>query len=299
MGVFYNRDKMWFGTRNYMQWIETPQTGADVSSLGFTANATNLQGGGYVRNSRDSHKVFQFSWGNSATPELASTIQAYRDGTYGRGQVFFHDPMHYDTNILPARVADPSMAINYEAEPLVRGVYPTGVPVSPTLSASSGLPSLAAAYALPAGYSSETDGTEILIPVPPGFSIRLGIIYGSSAPIAQAGFYWRDVNNVGVHSPIDPVQDYSNMAPTPYASMSWLAIGMQNRTASPQTVTVGGMIAQAQPPGEWFDNTTRWMRGQGHSGCDFRGDVSTINYNGVNGGQIGLACTLEETGAWA
>ena len=40
--------RMWFGTEDKMQWIDCPLQGADVSPLGWSAEGTLLNGGGYA-----------------------------------------------------------------------------------------------------------------------------------------------------------------------------------------------------------------------------------------------------------
>lgn len=131
MDLFDNIEKMWFGTERKMTWIDTPNTGAAAGSIGSNASAVLLGGGGSVRQSVDSHKGYQFSWGESADQRLVSLMESYRNGSYGRGLLYFSDPMYYRTNVLPKRHADPSMAVNWEAEPLVRDVSPTAVPRCP------------------------------------------------------------------------------------------------------------------------------------------------------------------------
>lgn len=293
MGDFYNRDKMWFGTENYQTWIETPQSGADVSPTGHGTSGTNLQGGGFVRNSWDSHKTFQFSWGDSADLALASLIHSFRNGTYGRGLLYFHDPMYYGQNILPARWADPSMAVNYEAQPLIRGVWPRA---TFTGANPHRLPVQTAVYDVPAGYTSEAADDELYIPIPPGFGLWVGAVHTSSSP--SAGIYLRMLS--GVSALPTTATSAPQLLPfyVPPGTAPWARLGLRNSGVSTHTLSIAGMIARLVPPGEIVDQGGPWVAGQGHSGCEFRGSPTLINYNGVNGGQVGLACTLEETGAW-
>lgn len=295
MGDFYNRDKMWFGTLEYQTWVETPQSGADVSPSGFGTSATNLLGGGYVRNSVDSHKVYQFSWGSSADLALASLIHAFRDGTYGRGLLYFHDPMYYGMNILPKRWADPSMALNYEATPLIAGVWPTSTPTGPN---PNGLPVQTAIYNVPAGHDSSVSGDELYLPIPPGFTLTLGMVF--SAEAAGVRPYWRPQNSPE-KTPLAPLgKSATTLLPVviPANSTPGIYLGVRNLDATSRTLSISGAMARLAPPGEVVNQRGPWTSGHGHSGCEFRGSPTLINYNGVNGGQVGLACTLMETGAW-
>lgn len=121
---------MWFGTKDYAQFIRTPQTGADVSPSAWGVSGTFLNGAGYALNSFNSHKEYQFSWGSSAAREAAQTMKSYFDGSFGRGKLHFVDPLTYSTNVLPARWADPSITANFEGPRLVPGVDPYTVPTS-------------------------------------------------------------------------------------------------------------------------------------------------------------------------
>ena len=227
-------ERMWFGTEQKMGWIETPETGADVSSLGMSADSTLQNGGGNVRNSWDSHKVFQFSWGNSASPNMVSLIQAYRNGSYGRGFLWFHDPMHYSTNLLPKRWADPSMAVNYEAEPLIPDANPTSVPV---VSTANNYPINAAAYSVPAGYSSQTNSTEHFIPIPEGMTLLLGAVYAGPAEL-----YVRTLAGVSVISAMSP--SVGAVVNTAITGQPWARIGIRNTGGTAAALTITGMSAR-------------------------------------------------------
>lgn len=292
MSDFFNREQMWFGTEESMRWIETPQTGADVSPLGFGTSATSLNGGGYVRNSWDSHKVHNFSWGESASPSLASLIHAYRNGSYGRGLIYFHDPMYYQTNILPRRVADPSMAVNYEAAPLIRDLWPRA---TPTGANANNLPVQTAIYDVPPEYDGMVGMDEIYIPIPPGFTFNFGAVYSSAN--AAARIYYRTPS--GKFTVAQTTLTATDLLPISIAGEPWVRIGIENTaTSTTHAVSITAMMARLLPPGESPEPTTPWMGGEGHSGCQFQGNPTIVNYNGVNGGQVGIACTLVETGAW-
>lgn len=309
MNTFINRDKMWFGTADYMQWIDTPETGADVSSVSFSADSALLNGGGYARTSWDSHKTYQFSWGDSASLALSHAINAYRNGTWGRGLIYFHDPMTYETNILPKRWADPSMAANYEAEPIIPDVFPTTSPASP---GPLGLPVRTATYRVPAGYSSQTNASEHYIPVPPGMVLMLGAVYSGVAKL-----YVR----IDGGSPIDLVTLSAGDISSGTTVNTWVGgtnvyLGVRNTTGAAANIILSAITARLtdyasapiQPVVPGLSTGTApgfipamgpWMSGEGHSGVRFVGTPTTVNYNGVDGGQMGVSCTLKEVGAWA
>lgn len=306
MSTFYNRDKMWFGTisptfSTNMRWIDTPNTGADVSSLGASAEETLVNGGGYARNSWDSHKTYQFSWGESTSPQLVSTIQGYRNGSFGRDLLYFIDPMTYGTNVLPKRWADPSMANNYEAESLWFGQSPR---LTPTGSNSLGLPSQMATYDLEVNPSGADLGSALTVPVPPNFTAGVGWVGTTTTP-GGAGVY---VAASGASStPFSPLttplarsgSSLMNNVVTFGPNGGLLIFALYNITASPQTISIAGITVRMAPPGETLNTSGPWMSGEGHSGCRFVGTPTVVNYNGIGGGQMGLSCVLKETGAWA
>lgn len=175
-GVYDNITQMWFGTKEKMGWIEAPQTGANVSPLGNSGNGTLLDGGAFQRNSWDAHKTYQFGWSDSASRALSSKIHSYANGTYGRGLIYFQDPMYYDTNLMPRRIADPSMSLDYEAPSWLSAIVPTG---TPTPANTLDLPVQTTIYNLPAGYVHDpADG--VWIAIPEGQELWLGAIYSST-----------------------------------------------------------------------------------------------------------------------
>lgn len=273
MSLHNNPERMWFGTEQKMGWIETPNTGADVSSLGMTAEDNLLGGGGYVRNSWDSHKVFQFSWGESASPQMASLLQSYRNGSYGRGLLYFHDPMHYHTNLLPKRWADPSMAVNFEAEPLIPDVWPTAVPVTST---ANNYPIFAAQYAVPSGYSSQANNTEHFIPIPTGMVLILGAV---CTPSAGATLYIRTPAGITDMVPMDPAA--ATVVNTVIRDQPWARLGIRN-TPGAGTLTITGIsarLADSVPEGEGSPfSFTNIMT---HGSFEVAGAPLTVRTNGV------------------
>lgn len=288
MATFENVEYMWFGTEARMSWVETPQTGAEVGSIGMGAEGVLLNGGGFARNSWASHKRYEFSWGDSADLRLASKIQGYASGTFGRGLIYFHDPMYYETNLLPKFWADPSMAVGFEAPSIVRNVDPTG---SPLAANANDYPALSATYVLPSGYNSQTAGLELFIPIPPDMALVVGASY-SGTPNVYVRSGAGTVN-------LPRLTLGGNVTSTVVVGQPWARLGFSGTGA----LTLNGMTARLIPalqagavPVEITQGP--WMSGEGNTGCRFNGKPTLVNYNGVLGGQVGLAASLIETGAW-
>lgn len=188
------RSCFWFGTEERASFFATPLKGADSSPSAWGADGTLLNGGGYGFNSFGSHKRYSYEWPQSSSPETAQMMKSYRDGTYGRGLLYFLEPGIYKTNVLPAAWADPSMAINNEAPSLVYNVDPIAVPTSG--GADLGLPVVSALYDLSTtpAQTTPTPDTSVFLPVPTGHTLFLGAFYSSTG---TGGIFATPVNNNG------------------------------------------------------------------------------------------------------
>lgn len=290
MALFNNDAFMWFGTEQRMGWIITPETGANVSASGLFTQAGLQNGGAAVRHSWDSAQSYSFSWGESESKAMVTLMQAYRNGSYGRGLIYFLDPLHFDTNLLPKRWADPSMAVNYEAEPLVRDVFPTAVASS---GAANGYPLNSASYQLPANYNAETAGTELFIPIPEGHTLLLGAAYSGAGQI-----YARTSTGANITLPQLPT---SGPVATTVINAQWVRLGIRNPNAAVANIVISGMTARVGTVSEASTGDLGlgpWRSGNGHSGCRFVADPQVVNYNGIDGGQFGLTANFQEVGAW-
>ncbi|MGO2150805.1 MAG: hypothetical protein ACTH32_06345 [Microbacterium gubbeenense] len=296
--------KMWFGTEDHMEWIDTPLSGADVSAEGWGVGGTLLNGGGWGAQSFGGHKNYNFSWSNASARQSASKMEAYRRGSYGRGLIYFHDPLTYDTNILPAHWADPSSAIGGEAPSLVRNANPVAAPVP---SNNLELPVLGAKYTIsqlvPTGYPGKA--RSLFIPVPPGYNLRISAVYESTS--TSAGVYWAPATAAGVGTVrrLAPVAPGASPSTFPATLLTPGSAGVRiwaGRSGTGGTVTLYGIVARLIPKARDVSNAParkgRWAPGDGHSGTIFQGFPTRTNLSGVNGGQVGYAATFREVGAW-
>ena len=296
--------KMWFGTKEHLEWIDTPLSGADVSSAGWEANGSLLNGGGWGYASFGGHKNYNFSWSNASARAAASKMEAYRRGSYGRGLIYFHDPLTYDTNILPAHWADPSMALGGEAPSLVPGKFPVDIA---TPANTLNLPIRGARYDFESGddrgYPGESKS--LFIPVPPGYNLRMSAAY--VAQNTNLGVYWAGVSAVGVGpatrlapSQLEDPSSFPATLLTP--GLTGVRIWVGRSDTSTGALSLYGMVARLIPaPRDVTSAPARqgkWAPGDGHSGCVFSGFPTRVNLSGVNGGQVGYAATFREVGAW-
>lgn len=291
-------EKMWFGTEDYMGWIPAPVSGAEMSPAGWGEGGTLLSGGGYENASWGSHKVYTFSWSDASSLEIAQLMKSYSDGTYGRGLLYFIDPLAYRHNILPARVADPSMAIGDESSTLIPGVTPTASPT--TAWQGNRIPVAGATYNLNgAAIGFPGEGAATFIPIPEGCTLHLGAFHEATG---TAGIFASPQTAPGV---IGAAVALTKLAPnavtiTPNAfsgvSGVWLWAG--KTTAADSTLTARAIIARISTPLQPAPLVGPWIGGMGHSGCRWAGRPTWTANTGVDGGQVGLSASFREVGSW-
>lgn len=239
------RCNFWFGTEHHSSWFPAPLQGADSSPTAWGTEGTLLNGGGYAFNSWGSHKRYTYEWASSSSPEVAQKMKSYRDGTYGRGLLYFLDPMIYKGNILPASWADPSMALDNEAPSLVYGVEPTAVATSGW--ETNGLPVTSARYNIttPAQTTPPVESS-LFVPVPEGYTLYLGAFYSFTG---TGGVFAAPVNangTTGARVKLSPL--VNNTAQLVNESFSGTIKGVRlwvGRTSTAaSTVTLTAMIAR-------------------------------------------------------
>lgn len=297
------RKKFWFGTENRMQFITTPLQGADVSSQNWSEGGVGLNGGGFQLGSFGSHKSYIFEWPASSTLEEASLMSAYASGTYGRGLIYFVDPLIYERNILPEMWADPSIGIGYEGSSLVYGVTPTETPTSNWQV--NNLPIRSAVYDLVGvtpGYRGAADS--LFIPIPEGYGLALGAIHsrtGSGRVMYLTQSTSGTVSSSAVQLPILSASS-TNVVTTAVSGgdIAGVRLFVGKTNPLPGTVTLSALTARLFPLDKGISSVQRgpWVPGEGHSGCRFEGRPTNIRNTGVDGGQVSYAATFREVGSW-
>lgn len=314
----------WFGTQEYMQWFPTPIQGAEMSPEGWSAGGTFLNGGGWQLNSFGSHKTYTFEWPQSSSREAAQMMKSYADGTYGRGPLYFLDPLIYDQNILPARIADPSMATDDEGASFVYGYEPSAVATSNWQQ--NLLPVKSAYYDLTtvsSGFRGVEDAT--FVPIPEGYTLFLGAFYSKTG---TGGIFVTEQNANGT---LGATSTLTAKTPTDTSIAAdlffdvpgvWIWLG---KTASgAATVTAQALIGRLLPSedvnltglgyglepygltpygGYASAGMQRilegpWRGGMGHSGARPIGKPTYVANSSEQGGRIGFAASFREVGSW-
>ena len=298
---------MWFGTQDYALWIQTPQRGADVSANAWGESGAYLNGGAFAFNSFNSHKTYNFSWRTTSSRSEAQTMMSFFSGSFGRGKLYFLDPLTMETNVLPARWADPSITCDFEGESLVPGLDP--VRVSQTGTTRLQLPVTAAQYVFTNRVQGGFRDAGTFIPVPPGYS---AVVWGVSSSTLTAGIRMAPVALGG-----SVTSNISTLPSTPASSISTHGDGSVTVTPAPGeigfqlwiggttsggfvngTVTVNALSVEIVPSERVDDYKTKprdhWYGGQGNEGVRFVQPPTYINNTGRNGGQVEFAATFKE-----
>lgn len=281
-----------------MEWFATPLQGADSTPQAWGAEGTLLNGGGWGMNSWGSHKQYTYEWPQASSPETAQKMKSYRDGTYGRGLLYFLEPGIYRTNVLPAHWADPSMSIDSEAPSLVYNAVPVGVVTSG--ADQVGLPVMSAQYT-DLGVAATTPKLEssVFIPLPPGHTLHIGAYYSRTG---TGGIFATPVNNNGTWGTTVTLTAQANssgsLVTQSFTGVRGIRLWVGRSTAVSSTLTIAGMIAKIVETGKTVDVSGGWIGGQGHSGCRFSGTPSYVTNSPIEGGRIGFAATFKEVGSW-
>lgn len=321
--AYATRKDFWMDVEGgWKGWIRTPNRGADSSPQAWGADGTLLNGGAYAIASWGSHKRYTYAWPDSSPRAEAQFMKSLSDGTYGRGLIHFIEPTLYDQNILPARVADPSMAIDDEGASFVYGVNPTAVGTSnwePNL-----LPTTSAYYDLTnvtPGYRGIEDST--YVPIPEGYTLYMGAFYQATG---SGGVFIREVLDNGREARDVMLTAIDNESPViavdTFSGIRGVRVWLGKYSTGAASVTATALIARLiktdrilideagyaegqyglEPYGGVLTPTYidqgPWIGGMGHSGCRFVGKPTFVSNTGVNGGQVGYSATFAEVGSW-
>lgn len=297
-------DCFWFGTEERMMWFPSPLRGAGSNPSGWSASGTTLQGGGWATHSWDTHKEYSYEWNEASSPRVAQLMKSYRDGTFGRGLLYFLDPSAYEVNILPARWADPSMALNDESPALLYGVEPS--PVTTSGGEQNMLPVQSATYAITTtAASTPAVDDSIFIPIPTGYTLHLGAFYTYTG---TAGIWATPVNangTLGTAVRLAPLANNSSTVSgnTFSGSIRGVRLWLGRSSSATSSLTVAAMSARLvkstlSAPQAAIVMQGPWLGGQGHSGARFLQPPTYITNSSNSGGRVGFAATFIEVGSW-
>lgn len=271
---------MYFGTRERMTWIKSPNSGMGRTRSGWSASGTYLNGGGWSRESGTKHFEPSLTWSFMDHRQVRD-IEDYYLGAYGPGPFYWVDPFAHTTNVLPAHWSVPRLAAD-DAPPLIRGQRPS---LSDTPENTIGLPTKMATYELSLG----DDHHEVWVPVPPGFAAHVAVWGVSSGTAAVVGTTADD-------GMIDTVLT------SPASSFTLWRTYTSDVTISTfgnGTLTLAGMLVQVLPTGVSPSSGQRFLSGAGHSGCAFKSAPTVTGYSSPQAIDYqSVTADFIEVGAW-
>jgi hypothetical protein len=283
-----NRNGMWFGNKNYMQWITPPQINYDASRQGKVYTAQYTNGGAYVRRSSTGARHYNFTWNLKHRDEIRA-IMDYADGVYGDQTIYFIDPFAADKNLLPQYWATPALGCGDAPQ-----IYGYGDDERPDQVAtglnSIGLPTYSAQFTMASGKRNPP----LYLPIPPGYSLWVGAYGTATGNAALHLIPATGPTTFGTPQtvPMLPVTS-SALVNTHIEGVPGAYLQLGGTTGG---MSIAGMIAQLWPIGT-TPPTNRWISGQGHSGCSFNDNPVLTQYSAAID-RVGLSVDLIETEGW-
>lgn len=192
--------RMYMGPRGYEQWVPDCAINPDFSRQGSTSVQRFLNGGASVNRSKAGSKIYAMTWNMKGRDELRpirDMAEGLFDVTDGVNLIYFLDPMAVDKNLLSQMYASPMQG----ADDGISWLPDRDPTLVPTGRSSLRYPARSAVYKL----TKADVSSKVYIPVPPGYSIWVGV-HGqqSGASIRVAA-----VDSIGNAGPGFPIRTLS------------------------------------------------------------------------------------------
>lgn len=283
--------KMWMGPRGAERWVPAPASGMEVTPTGWVQQSQYLNGGTDLRSSDATHQEYAPTW-NAQSRDALRPIADMKRGMYGKGPIYFIDPMAADKNVLPYQWSVPALAAT--DGPVLWGDARPATVATPTNDLD--YPAMSAQYRAIAGQSRSS----VYIPIPPGYTAWVGC-HGFSE-----GFGALEVTPVLSGSAVaDPVQipvldvTSTTRVNTAFSGDTYRGIEVRFGGSGASVAVISGVMVQilrsTQTP-----QAGGFISGQGHSGCKFNGAPTSNAISAVAGtdGLVSMSAKLVEYGDW-
>jgi hypothetical protein len=307
--------KMWFGTlpetsgvSARMGWVQAPDSGMDAGAEGYSEFLTFDNGGADVVSSAATHRVYAMDWSLSEASGATGldTIKNYQQGLYGRGLIYFANPMIFSQNVLAPHWASPS---------LIEGGWPSIVNArKPTFgdspSNNNDLPGRRATWDLttlttPVNTRPTSPRDIMTVVIPPEHTLALGM---SGNYTGNGRVFVETVTRIGVRA-ITTLTPLSELGTTrmnvTYSgdTYSHINIFLGKSAAGNSMVTITNMMAQMFRNSMPITLSTKHIGGQGDTGCKFSTNAIIEKYvmvdpDGNPRHYKGMSVDLAEVGAW-
>lgn len=289
---------MWFGTREYSQWIPCPRVNMQAGKVSWGTVSKYLGGGNYSRRSTTAAKEYGMEWALNSRDALRPVLD-FADGMYGTDDVYFCDPFAMDKNVLPSYWAQGYM--NAIDGPLSASTFSFWPPSTTGIMTGVTRPTLLDTGESVNGFPTQSGGAfgehTLFIPIPIGYSIHFSVhaetpsVGGSiQIRILDKGVVTSGPFMPATQALTDPVlTGFSTFAATAHRGIE---ISIHGDTY------YNGMMAQILPTGQAPNINQGFVSGQGHSGLQFAPPgVEYYEYSSALD-KVQAAAKLVEVGAW-
>lgn len=281
MSCFY------MATRYKALELPSPRVNMPSGKQGYYAEVLFLNGGASMRQSVAAHKRYSIAW-NALTRDEARIITDFADGVYGTGEIYIHDPVTENKNVLPQWWATPSQG-GYDGLPLNAG--DRGI-LRPTPPNNLNFPAESIQYNVTLATSRN-----VWIPIPPGHRAWVGAYgedgTGGGVRVTPTAGPTNATDGPGTLLPLLDVTDDTRFT-NDYSSNDW--DGIKVALGGSGTVTLTGIMVQVLKEGK-VPERGGFISGQGNSGLRFVQQPEVTPYSAVFD-VVGVAADFIETGGW-
>lgn len=287
----HDSKKVWFGTRDLMQWVKAPATNMGRTRRQWESATGYLNGGQSLIASNYSALAYTLSW-NVLDSETENTISGYHAQVYGDGLIYFSDPFSWD-NVMPLNWSAAYLGAQ-DAPSLLHNQRPTTSAL--TVNAAR-YPTKMANYTVDL-YSTD-NVNDVYIPVPRGYSINVGAIGSTTGSAHIAMRINIDGPNYGTTVPFFSPDNSIIGGMTyrhidNYAGENDFVRFYLHGTGQINLVGVHAFISKIGEEPRTYDY---FPMGKGNSGLRFEGTPQITAYSSVLDQQA-MTANLVETGAW-
>lgn len=277
--------QVWFGTKDYMQWIADPNVDVSAGKVGFAASGNFLSGGAWSRRSKTAARRFNFSWSPKKRARLQPILD-YADGMYGPGPFYYVNPFAMTTNALPSYWAAPYLN-GYDGPLLVDGNRPALV-TSPVVN---GYPLESAVYTV----NTNSLVPSLFLPIPPGYRAYVGAHGAGLTGTAFVSVTQHTATTVGGPTALTWLTTTDN--PTNFITNSTTTgMTISFRATTNGTMRLDGLVVQMLPSGS-TSPVGGFISGQGSAGLSFVEQPSVSEYSAALD-MIGVSAEMIETESW-
>lgn len=297
--------ELWFGVvgaaGGHFQWVPQPDLPVPARGVGYYDEMSFENGGAAAVRSHGSHREFTF---NVEVDQGLDWLDMYTDfaaGYYGSGLMHFADPFHFLSNVLPPSWSAPGLAeLGWPSPVAGDGVF-SSTTINYKQPARVGTWNVTTA----ANATPTTDETipYVIIPIPPGYELRLGCSGTATGTAVVRVEPWVNdstipatASSLTLLSPSGSTRMNATVADT-YA---FVRVFITRTSSAASTITPRSMTAQLWKTGVSGSLTGDHRQGRGHTGLKFADDAIAEDYRLLTGGVPfrSLSTRLVEVGAW-